>query len=202
MAPIARFGGGRRTAATVLVALVGVVATACGSGSGHGVSGPTATTAGRPETGSAASGPPTTPVTTPATTPPTSSPSSAPASAPPTAPPSTARSTPTSLLLSEAANGTTATAAVGATITVVLHSTYWMFAPISPPVLAADGGPTPRPGDGCGATVPGSGCGTVTLVVRAAAPGTGAVSAARTSCGEALRCSPAQSAWAVTIRVT
>jgi hypothetical protein len=199
MAPIARLGGGRRTAAAVLAACIGVAATACGSSSRHAPTGPT-TTAARTATTGPTSSPPTSKVTTSVTNAPPSSPSSAPSTRPPA--PSSTDSAPTSLLLSEAANGTTATAAVGATITVVLHSTYWTFAPPSPPVLAADGVPTPRPGDGCGPTVPGSGCGTVTLVVRAAAPGTAAVSAARTSCGEALRCSPAQSAWSATIRVT
>jgi hypothetical protein len=41
----------------------------------------------------------------------------------------------------------------------------------------------------------------MTLVLRAAKTGSAVVSAQRTSCGEALRCSPQQSAWTVTIRV-
>jgi hypothetical protein len=113
-----------------------------------------------------------------------------------------ARTPPTSLQLSEPANGTTATVTAGSTITVVLHSTYWAIDVPTGPVLVATGSPTPRPGDGCGRTVPGSGCGTITLVVRAAAAGSTELSAQRTSCGEALRCTPDQSAWKVTVRVT
>jgi hypothetical protein len=104
--------------------------------------------------------------------------------------------------LSEGANQTTVTVARGSTITVVLHSTYWTIDPPGGPVLVAAGPQTYAPGQGCGATVPGSGCGAVTLVVRAAAAGTAVITANRTSCGEALRCTPDQSTWRVTVRVT
>jgi len=139
----------------------------------------------------------TSPSTTTATTS-VSPPSSTTVASPPTSTPAHA----TAVQLSEGANQTTISVTRGSTITVVLRSTYWTIDPPGGPVLFAAGPQSYAPGQGCGATVPGSGCGTVTLVVRAAAAGTAMLTANRTSCGEALRCTPDQSTWRVTVRVT
>jgi hypothetical protein len=90
---------------------------------------------------------------------------------------------------------------VGDRLEVVLSSTYWTFAPSSEPtVLAPDGQPVVTPQiRGC---VPGQGCGTVTANFTADTKGTAQLAATRTTCGEALPCTPADSHYEVTITVT
>ena len=108
--------------------------------------------------------------------------------------------TPAHRQLSEIDNGHAVRVRAGATLRVVLHSTYWTFAGnTAPSVVKVSGSPTysSRPGG-----VPGSGNGTVTETLRALAPGRARVSASRTSCGEALRCSPGRGAYSVVIVVT
>ena len=92
----------------------------------------------------------------------------------------------------ESANGSTVTVAPGDHVEVTLHSTYWQFNPSSDAlVLAADGGPQTGPGTNC-PRFPGSGCGTVTQKYTALKAGTATVTATRTTCGEAMACSPVQ----------
>ena len=102
----------------------------------------------------------------------------------------------------ESANGARRTVAPGGTITVVLHSTYWRLAdPSAPGVVAVASAPVVAgapPGHGC---VPGAGCGTVTATYVARTPGRATVSAHRSSCGEAMACTPAQSSWSLTVVV-
>lgn len=81
-------------------------------------------------------------------------------------------------------NGHTMTLTVGQTLSVRLDSTYWTFAPATPP-LHENGQPVVSTGGPC---VPGQGCGTVTAGFYASGPGETVVSANRTSCGEAMRC--------------
>lgn|GEM_PF-1834800 len=101
----------------------------------------------------------------------------------------------------EGANGSTVTLARGDRLQVVLHSTYWQFAPVSnPAVLAVDGGSQTGPGTNC-PSFPGSGCGTVTQTYTAAHAGTAGVTASRTSCGEAMGCPPSESSFKVTVHV-
>jgi hypothetical protein len=99
-------------------------------------------------------------------------------------------------------NGRTVKLAPGDHLEVVLHSTYWTFDGSSDPaVVSGDGDPVyAGGGPKCGGP-PGSGCGTVTARFTAGAAGTAVVSAHRTSCGEALRCSPDKSRWALTVKV-
>jgi hypothetical protein len=100
----------------------------------------------------------------------------------------------------ESANGSTVKLARGDHLEVTLHSTYWQFEGSSDPaVVTADGGPRTGPGTNC-PTYPGSGCGTVTQSFTAGRAGTARVSATRTTCGEAMACSPAQH-YSVTIHV-
>jgi hypothetical protein len=72
-------------------------------------------------------------------------------------------------------------------LVVVLSSTYWTVEGSSNPRVLHRTGPSkvePRRA-GC---VPGQGCGTVTTDFEAMAPGRAEVTASRTTCGEALRC--------------
>jgi hypothetical protein len=100
-------------------------------------------------------------------------------------------------------NGHTIRVSPGTTIDVVLHSTYWTFTPqAGSGALRPDRAPSvvaSSPGSGC---VAGQGCGTVTARFTAISDGTARIRATRTSCGEALACSPAQSAFTVTIAVS
>ncbi len=98
-------------------------------------------------------------------------------------------------------DGQTVTLRPGDHLTVVLHSTYWQFdAPSDPAVVSADGDPS-YAGGGPKCGPPGSGCGTVTAHYTAGHDGKAVVSADRTSCGEAMRCTPAQSRWSVRVKV-
>lgn len=96
------------------------------------------------------------------------------------------------------ANGHTVQVHGGQQIRVVLGapteagSTYWVFADLAGPVLMPDGPQVVKAvpmgsTSGCG-SIPGAGCGTVTLVARAASQGTASITAARTTCGEAMMC--------------
>lgn len=101
----------------------------------------------------------------------------------------------------DGANGSSLTLARGDRLQVVLHSTYWQFAPASDPaVLIADGGPQTGPGTNC-PSFPGSGCGTVTQTYTAASAGDAVVTASRTSCGEAMSCPPSESQFKVSVHV-
>jgi hypothetical protein len=83
----------------------------------------------------------------------------------------------------------------------VLTSTYWQVLGSSDPaVLALVTGPTSS-GAAMTACVPGAGCGTVTTVFHALASGRASITAARTTCGEAMRCTGTAGAYAVTIVV-
>ena len=108
------------------------------------------------------------------------------ASAAAVAPPSDAVGTVTA---GDADNGRTLTLSVGDKLVVRLASTYWRFS------TPAGGGPlvglgpaevtASPPGAGC---VPGAGCGAVVATFRAVLAGQETVSADRTTCGEAMRC--------------
>jgi hypothetical protein len=106
--------------------------------------------------------------------------------------------------LNEASNGKVVTVHAGDHLTLTLHSTYWTIAPLPKQIVITPVGPTvtaprlPASANGC---VPGQGCGTVTAHFLATGVGQIRLSASRTSCGEALRCTPRQSHWTVVIRV-
>ncbi|MFI6156444.1 hypothetical protein ACIBCA_27580 [Kitasatospora sp. NPDC051170] len=115
-------------------------------------------------------------------------------------------STPAAVTAGEDANRTTVKVAVGTTVTVELHSTYWSPAASSAPeVLAPTGSPSPTaspaasPSPSCR---PGGGCGTVATSFTARTPGTAHLTASRTVCGEALLCAPGQRTYDLTVDVT
>lgn len=107
-------------------------------------------------------------------------------------------SSPTTRQLDEHANGSTVQVNLGDTVVVVLHSTYWTFA-VPASVLQPLGEPQVSPSH---CAVMGSGCGTVTSSYNAGQVGQTTLHAHRDSCGEALRCSPSESDWSVTVRVS
>ena len=126
---------------------------------------------------------------------------------PPTRSPAPPRVTPApspaavKVVITEAANGQTVTVHAGTLVTLELHSTYWQVDGSSnSAVLDPVSAPTVAPASP-GACVPGGGCGTVVAVFRAVASGRATVTAARTTCGEALLCTGSAGAFGVTVVV-
>lgn len=97
-------------------------------------------------------------------------------------------------------NGKTVAVTTGDVVVATLGSTYWAFGP-TPSNLTALGPAVARPGGPSCPRFPGSGCGTVTKRFRAVRIGSGALTAARTTCGEALQCTRGAGRWRVTVRV-
>jgi hypothetical protein len=121
----------------------------------------------------------------------------------PTCPPNAMCAQPLSgdvLVITDADNGKTVTVAAASRVSVQLSSTYWTFDPVSnPAVLAAEG---PQQTSPCAAkTFPGSGCGIAAVTYAATASGTAVVTAHRSTCGEAMLCTPNQSGFRVTVVV-
>ena len=102
------------------------------------------------------------------------------------------------------ANGTTVPVAVGGGVELVLSSSYWDVAGSSAPrVLRQDGPATPMPRpSSCPANIPGLGCIPIQMKFTALAVGKAVIKASRTSCGEALRCSPDRTRFTVTVVVS
>jgi hypothetical protein len=104
-------------------------------------------------------------------------------------------------MLDEHANQSIVRVVVGNRVELLLHSSYWAnFASSQSAVVRADGPVRMMPTtQHC---VPGGGCQPVLATFTALTAGTAVLSASRTSCGEALRCSRANSQYHVTIVVT
>jgi hypothetical protein len=103
--------------------------------------------------------------------------------------------------VSEPDRGRTITVRSGTRVTLTLHSTYWSIQGSSAPtVLHQVGGPSTRPAKP-GTCVPGQGCGTVSATFVALSRGSADLTASRTTCGEALRCTPAQGTYFVHVVV-
>ena len=107
------------------------------------------------------------------------------------------------LTLSEISHGRTFVVAPGEHVTLTRHSTYWNLLPLATQRSLRQSGATKVVGVLAAAShcVPGQGCGTVSAHYVALAPGLVRLCATRTGCGEALRCSPAQSSWTALIRI-
>ena len=104
------------------------------------------------------------------------------------------------VVLDEHANHGTVQVVVGRDVELLLHSTYWTdFGSSRPAIVRVDGAPRfPPTASHC---APGMGCDPVLVRFTAASAGTAVLSASRTTCGEVLRCSPANSHFSVSIRV-
>lgn len=109
----------------------------------------------------------------------------------------------TTVTIGESSNGHVVTVAKGQHLVVALHSTYWTITPLSRRTILAQLGtqkmiaPLPSPTH----CVPGQGCGSVTMHYAATGAGVVRLSAQRTTCGEAMRCTGTQGSWSVTVRV-
>lgn len=102
------------------------------------------------------------------------------------------------VLLTDRDNGRTIRAASGQLVVVRLRRTTWTFDPVTDVAVIRPLGP---PVTRRGRCAPGVGCGSVTLTVRAAAPGTAQITASRRICGEVLLCRPDQRRFRVAIAV-
>lgn len=88
---------------------------------------------------------------------------------------------------------------VGDTVHVQLSSTAWTIAGSAGALVPAGAQTTTFvPGPTCR---PGGGCGTTDRLFRAVAAGAAQLTASRTDCGEALRCTGDSGSWSVTVRV-
>ncbi len=115
--------------------------------------------------------------------------------------PSAGRTTasPAALRLDERADRSTVSVALGTSVVVTLHSTYWSgLTSGAPKILTPEGTAQVAPAHSC---PPGEGCGTVRLGLRAAHPGTARINARRATCGEARACTGTQGSFVVTVRV-
>lgn len=106
------------------------------------------------------------------------------------------------LVVRDKANGHTVTLKVGDRLELVLASSYWTVRGSSVPGVLRQSGQTRSlaPPPGCG-SIPGTGCVPIRTDFSAVAPGTAKITASRLSCGEALRCSPSQQHFALTVIV-
>jgi hypothetical protein len=96
-------------------------------------------------------------------------------------------------------NGHAITIHPGDRLRLVLASAYWTINDPHSAALRLDGPPEyPAATSHC---VPGQGCGGVIANFTALQPGTATITASRTSCGEAMRCTPAAGRYSVTIEV-
>jgi hypothetical protein len=116
--------------------------------------------------------------------------------------PSMAAGPTATLNLAEADNGRTLTVSVGATLTLVLHNTYWTVQGSSNASVLAPLGQPVYSGAGTIKCIPGTGCGTVTATFKAVAQGSSLISASRTGCGEVLPCVDGAASFEVTVVVT
>ena len=98
----------------------------------------------------------------------------------------------------DADNGSTLQLRKGDRLEVSLHSTYWVINGSSnSKVLMAEGSAVVSPSPaGC---VPGGGCGTVQIVFDVVGAGSADVTAARTTCGEAMLCTGSQGVYKITV---
>jgi hypothetical protein len=104
----------------------------------------------------------------------------------------------------DADNGHTVELAVGDRLVVRLASTYWTFAGVASGPLVKSGAASVSAAapSAAGRCVAGQGCGSVSETFVAASPGRVVVSAGRTSCGEALRCTGPAGTYRVTLVIS
>ncbi|HKW06779.1 MAG TPA: hypothetical protein VJS19_04345 [Candidatus Dormibacteraeota bacterium] len=105
------------------------------------------------------------------------------------------------VVATDADNGKTVSLHVGDHLDVKLASTYWTIGDSSDPnVLKTAGPPVVSPQtSGC---VPGGGCGFAIASFIAVATGSADVTASRTSCGEAMRCTGDSGSFRLTVVVS
>jgi hypothetical protein len=102
--------------------------------------------------------------------------------------------------VSEQQNGKIINVRLGATLNISLHSTYWYFDSAKNVRQIKESTVTPilpGPSAPAGCQHPGTGCGTVKWFYKATKKGIASFTAMRTSCGEAVSCTPANSKFSV-----
>lgn len=106
--------------------------------------------------------------------------------------------------IDESSIGKVVTVKSGQVIQIKLNSTFWIektatnLIELKAPIVAAV---MPGPSAPRGCTLPGMGCGTITWTYKASKSGTATFLATRSSCGEALRCTAANSNFLVRFKV-
>lgn len=102
-------------------------------------------------------------------------------------------------------NNQTLKVSVGQSFRVTLDSTYWEFSnAFNKKVLSSNNKPSitliqPGPTAPQGCQHPGSGCGSISFLYTVKSAGTTVITATRSSCGEAIQCTPANSKFKLTI---
>ena len=110
-------------------------------------------------------------------------------------------------ILGESLNGKTINLKINTTFNLKLSSTYWQLANLkSNDFITQIGTETvtlvkPGPSAPAGCKHPGSGCGTISWKFKATKTGTTKISAFRSSCGEALKCTAKEQNFQLTIKV-
>lgn len=109
---------------------------------------------------------------------------------------------PVVIVVHDDANGKAVSAKAGDRIELILSSSYWhVIGSSAPRVLRQDGPPVLLPRPRRCPDIPGLGCIPVRANFTALADGKAVITASRSSCGEALRCKPGQTRFAVIVVV-
>jgi hypothetical protein len=91
---------------------------------------------------------------------------------------------------------------VGQRLEFDLHNLYWTVQGSPTPRLLSQDGPTQQVLPSPGACPPGVGCGLLRTTFTAHQTGTVTLTASRTTCGEALRCTGDQGSYRITVVIT
>jgi hypothetical protein len=106
------------------------------------------------------------------------------------------------IVVRDNANGKAVSARAGDRIGLILSSSYWHVTGSSAPsVLRQDGPPALLPRPSSCPDIPGLGCTPVRANFTAVTSGKAVITASRSTCGEALRCKPDQTRFAVIVVV-
>ena len=106
------------------------------------------------------------------------------------------------IVVRDNANGKAVSARAGDRIELILSSSYWHLTGSSAPrVLRQDGPPALLPRPSSCPDIPGLGCTPMRADFTAVTSGKAVITASRSSCGEALRCKPDQTRFAVIVVV-
>ena len=109
---------------------------------------------------------------------------------------------PAVIVVRDDANGKAVSASAGDRIELILSSSYWRVTGSSAPgVLRQDGSPVLLSRPSSCPDLPGRGCIPVRADFTALTDGQAVITASRSTCGEALRCTPGQTRFTVTVVV-
>jgi hypothetical protein len=107
---------------------------------------------------------------------------------------------PTVIVVRDNANGETVSAQAGDRIELILSSSYWHVTGASAPsVLRQDGSSVLLPRPSSCPDIPGLGCTPVRADFTVLTKGRAVITASRSACGEALRCTPRQMRFTVIV---